>query len=258
MKRDSIFLSVVIPCYNEAENIKRGVLDEVYNYLKDKDYSWEVLISDDGSSDESTSLIEERIKSLPGFYLVRNKHGGKPSALLGGLKKARGKYVLFTDMDQSTPISELDKLIPYTKDGVEAVIGSRGVVRKDFPFYRKVGAVVFMMIRRLLILPELVDTQCGFKLFRLDVLRKVFPRLEFFKKEKKRVGWIVTSYDVELLHLIKKAGGRIVEVPVLWKDEDRSKTKGSSLRRYIKESKEMFFQILRVKLNDWRGMYKSL
>lgn len=87
-------------------------------------------------------------------------------------------------MDQSTPISELDKLIPYTKDGVEAVIGSRGVVRKDFPLYRKVGAVVFMMIRRLLILPELVDTQCGFKLFRLDVLRKVFPRLEFFKKEK--------------------------------------------------------------------------
>jgi len=258
MRGNNIFLSVVVPCYNEAENIERGVLEKVYSYFKDKDYSWEVLISDDGSSDKSTSLVENRIKSLEGFYLIKNPHGGKPSALLGGVKAAKGKYVLFTDMDQSTPISELDKLLPYTKDNVEAVIGSRGVVRKDFPLYRKLGAVVFMIVRRALILPELVDTQCGFKLFRSDILKKVFPRLEFFKKEEKRVGWIVTSYDVELLHLIKKAGGRIVEVPVLWKDEDRSKTKGSSLKRYFKESKDMFFQILRVKLNDWRGMYKNL
>ncbi len=258
MKKGEIFLSVVIPCYNEAENINRGVLEGVYNYFKDKDYSWEVLVSDDGSSDESVSLIEDRIRSLPNFYLIKNSHGGKPSALLGGVKVARGKYVLFTDMDQSTPISELDKLIPHTKDNVEAVIGSRGVIRKDFPLYRKIGAVVFMMVRRVLILPELVDTQCGFKLFRSDILKKVFPKLEFFKKEENRVGWVVSSYDVELLHLVKKTGGRIVEIPVLWKDEDKSKTKGSSFKRYFKESKEMFFQILRVKLNDWRGMYKDL
>ncbi len=258
MKSNKVFLSVVIPCYNEAENIKRGVLEEVYNYLKDRDYSWEVLVSDDGSSDKSVSLIEHKIKSLPGFYLIKNPHGGKPTALLGGLNAAKGEYVLFTDMDQSTPISELDKLIPYTQSGVEAVIGSRGVVRKDFPLYRKIGAVVFMMIRRVLILPELVDTQCGFKLFRSDVLRRVFPKLEFFKKEEERIGWVVTSYDVELLHLIKKTGGKIVEVSVRWKDEDKSKTKGSSFKRYFKESKDMFFQILRVRLNDWVGKYKNL
>ena len=258
MANNKIFLSVVIPCYNEAENIKSGVLEKVYNYLIKKDFSWEVIVSDDGSTDNSVSLLEERVKLLPGFFLVENRHGGKPSALLGGIGKARGNYILFTDMDQSTPISEVDKLIPYTERGVEAVIGSRGVVRKDFPVYRKVGAVVFMIIRRVLILSELVDTQCGFKLFRADILKKVFPLLEFFRSKKERVGWVVTSYDVELLHLIKKAGGRIVEVPVVWKDEDRSKTKGSSLARYIKESKEMFFQILRVKLNDWKGMYRDL
>lgn len=258
MTKDEIFLSVVIPCYNEAENIKSGVLEKVCDYLRKKDFSWEVIVSDDGSTDESASLIEKKRKSLPGFSLVRNAHGGKPSALWGGVKKARGTYILFTDMDQSTPIWELDKLLPHAKEKAEAIIGSRGVVRKDFPLYRKVGAVVFMMIRRLLILPELVDTQCGFKLFRADILRKVFPAMEFFRSKKERIGWVVTSYDVELLHLIKKVGGRIVEVPVVWRDEDKSRTKGSSLKRYIKESKEMFFQILRVRLNDWKGVYNDL
>ncbi|MGB9681204.1 MAG: glycosyltransferase [Minisyncoccia bacterium] len=250
-----VFLSVIIPCYNESENIKRGVLEEVYGFLKRQKFVWEVIVSDDGSSDESRDLVKKKLNKLDGFILLENPHGGKPSALLAGIKKARGKYILFSDMDQSTPIQELEKLLPYTKDNVEAVIGSRGVVRKDFPFYRKIGAVVFMLIRRFLILPEIIDTQCGFKLFRADILKEVFPKLEFFKDKREKVGWIVTSYDVELLHLIKKKEGRIVEIPVFWQDKDESKTKGSSLSKYIKESKNMFLQILRVRLNELRGIY---
>lgn len=245
----------MIPCYNEEENIKRGVLEEIFDFLKTQEFSWEVLVSDDGSTDNSRNLVKERISKFKNFFLVENPHGGKPSALLGGIKKARGEYILFSDMDQSTPISEIKKFLPYTKERVEAIIGSRGVVRKDFPIYRKVGAFVFMSFRRALILSEIVDTQCGFKLFRADVLKKIFPKLEFFKEKKERSGWVVTSYDVELLHLIKKSGGRIVEIPVLWKDRDKSKTKGSSLSKYFKESKEMLLQILRVKLNDLRGFY---
>lgn len=252
---ERVFLSVIIPCYNEAENIKRGVLEEVYDFLKGQEFSWEVLVSDDGSTDNSRELIKERLKKIENFFLIENPHGGKPNALLGGIKKANGEYILFTDMDQSTPIAELKKLLPYTKDKVEAIIGSRGVVRKDFPIYRKIGAFIFMAFRRMLILPEIVDTQCGFKLFESSLLKKVFPKLEFFKDKKSKKGWIVTSYDVELLHLIKKAGGRIVEVPVLWNDRDKSKTKGSPLAKYFKESKEMLFQILRVKLNDLKGLY---
>ncbi|BCX14731.1 MAG: glycosyl transferase [Patescibacteria group bacterium] len=251
----NIFLSVIIPCYNERENIKRGVLEEVYDFLKRKKFGWEVIISDDGSSDESRDLVRKKLKDLKGFILLENPHGGKPSALLSGIKKAKGRYILFSDMDQSTPIGELEKLLPYTKDNTEAIIGSRGVVRKDFPIYRKIGAVVFMMIRRLMILPEIVDTQCGFKLFRADILKDIFPKLEFFKDKREKVGWIVTSYDVELLHLIKKHGGKIVEVPVFWQDRDESKTKGSSLSKYIKESKNMFLQIIRVRINELRGLY---
>lgn len=249
------FLSIVIPCYNESENIKRGVLEEIYDFLKRQSFIWEVLISDDGSTDNSKDLIKERLKRLKNFSLIENKHGGKPSALLGGIKEARGEYVLFTDMDQSTPIGEIKKLLPYAKDGVVAVIGSRGAVRKDFPIYRKIGALVFMTFRRLLILPEIVDTQCGFKLFKSDVIKDIFPRLEFFRDKKEKKGWVVTSYDVELLHLVKKNGGCIVEVPVLWNDRDKSKTKGPGLAKYFKESKEMFLQILRVKFNDLRGLY---
>jgi len=251
----STFLSVIIPCYNEEENLKRGVLSEVYNYLKTKDFEWEVIISNDGSTDRSKELVLEKIKNWKGFHFLDNPHGGKPSALLYGIKAAKGKYVLFTDMDQSTPIGELDKLLPEIGEENSIVIGSRGMNRKNFPFYRKLGAIVFSSFRRLLILPEIADTQCGFKLFESELLKKAFPRLQFFQREERTTGWKVTSYDVELLHILKKMGGKIKEKVVVWNDEDTSKSKGGGLMRYFRESKEMLMQILRVKLNDLRGMY---
>ncbi len=251
-----VFLTIIIPCFNEEANLKRGVLKEVGNYLKKKDFSWEVIVSDDGSTDKSREIIKEEIKSLNNFRLLQNPHGGKPAALLSGIKKALGEYILFTDMDQSTPIGELDKLLPYIDKGYEVVIGSRGLVRKNFPLYRRLGAVVFMSIRRALILPEIADTQCGFKLFRAGAIKKAFPKLEFFEKRQKVTGWKVTSFDVELLHILKKMGCKIAEVPVSWDDRDVSKGKGGGISRYIRESKEMFGQILRVKLNDLKGRYK--
>lgn len=252
-------LSVIIPCYNEEENLKRGVLKQVKSYFKNKKFSWEVIISDDGSTDASRELVKKGIKEVSGFRLLENAHGGKPAALLNGIKKSNGEYVLISDMDQSTPIGELDKLLPYIEEDIAAVIGSRGLVRKNFPIYRKIGAIVFASVRRALILPGITDTQCGFKLFKSDILKKVFPKLEFFKSNVRTKGWIVTSFDVELLHLIKKFGGKIKEVPVVWHDKDfGGKNKGSGLGKYIKESREMFGEILRVKLNDLRGLYKKV
>lgn len=251
-----IFLSVIIPCYNEEANLNRGVLKEVNNYLKKQKFIWEVIISDDGSTDASQEIVKEQIKNLKNFKLIENKHGGKPSALIGGLKNAKGKWVLFTDMDQSTPIKELDKLLPFIKNYC-TVIGSRGLERKDFSIYRKLGSVVFLTFRRLLILPEIKDTQNGFKLFRKKDLSKAFPELEFFKTKQKTTGWKVTSYDVELLHILKKNGCNIKEVEVVWQDSDISKNKGSGIGRYMKESQEMLTQIIRVKLNDMKGMYNE-
>jgi dolichyl-phosphate beta-glucosyltransferase len=248
-------LSIIIPCYNEEENLRRNVLDEVYQYLIKKDYNYEVIISDDGSTDKSRELVKKQIKSLKNFILLENEHGGKPSALLEGLKKAKSEWVLFTDMDQSTPIHQLDKLIPWTKKYC-AIIGSRGLERKNFSLYRKIGSIVFLTFRRLLILPEIKDTQCGFKLFKRKALEKAFRELEFFKVNQRTTGWKVTSYDVELLHILKKNGCEIKEVEVEWHDMDISGNKGGGFSRYLRESKEMFMQILRVKLNDMKGMYE--
>jgi dolichyl-phosphate beta-glucosyltransferase len=254
-KSKKIFLTVLIPCYNEEENLKRNVLKEVFDYLKNKEFSWEVVVSDDGSSDKSREIVKKQIQTLKAFRLLENPHGGKPSTLNFGIKSAKGEYILFTDMDQSTPIAELDKLLPFVDKGFKAVVGSRGLTRKDFPLYRKFGAYVFSTVRRMMILPHIVDTQCGFKLFETKLLRDVFPKLEYFRKKQEVKGWKVTSFDVELYHLIEKKGEKIKEVVVDWKDRDVSKTKGGTLSKYIKESKEMLMQILRVKINDLKGKY---
>jgi dolichyl-phosphate beta-glucosyltransferase len=253
MRTERPFLSIVIPCYNESENLKRGVLDEAYDFLGKQDFSWEVIISDDGSSDDSREIVTSQIKNKKGFRLIENPHRGKPSAVWGGIQKSAGEYVLFTDMDQSAPISEVVKLEPYFCD-YEVVIGSRGGERENFTLIRKLGSIVFRLFRRLLMLRNINDTQCGFKEFRTDVAKKIFPKVQFFKTEKVVKGWKVTSFDVELLFTAQKLGYRIKEVPVIWKDRDLPKGKKKS---YFKESKEMLMQIIKVKLNDWRGLYEQ-
>ena len=104
------YLSVVIPCYNEEENLKRGVLGEVEGYLKDQAFTSEVIISDDESTDNSRRLVENFIKKNSRFRLLKNKHGGKPFAVRAGVQEAKGKIILMTDMDQSTPIDQFGKL----------------------------------------------------------------------------------------------------------------------------------------------------
>jgi len=252
MKRTkNIFLSVVIPCYNEKENLQRGVLNEVYDFLKKQKFSWEVVISDDGSTDDSREIVKKQIKNKENFRLIENVHGGKPSAVWGGIKNSDGEYVLFTDMDQSAPIDQLLKLLPFF-DKYNVIIGSRGSERENFDLIRKLGSIIFRLFRKALMLRDINDTQCGFKAFKADTARKIFPLLQFFKNEKAVKGWKVTSFDVELLFIAEKFGNKIKEVPVEWRNEDVSKGKKKS---YLKESKEMLTQIFRVKLNDIRGLY---
>ena len=251
-KKSSVFLSVVIPCYNEAANLKRGVLRQVYDFLKKQKYSWEVIISDDGSSDESRKLVAAFVKKHPRFRLLKNKHGGKPYAVWQGIKASKGEIILFTDMDQSTPIKEIGKLLPYFDKGYEVVIGSRGWKRKGAPFYRQLAAFIFLNLRRMLLLRRIVDTQCGFKALKAEVAKELFPQLSVLKNFKEAKGWRVTAFDVELLFLAQKKGYSIAEVPVAWKDEDVSQGKKKS---FIKESRQMLEQIINVRKNDWQGKY---
>jgi len=251
-------VSVIIPCYNEEKNLERGVLDEVYQYLHRQAYPWEVIIADDGSTDNSRVLVERYIADKGGFTLVALPHGGKPAALWGGILQATGEVVLLTDMDQSTPIRELDALLPWYGEGYGVVIGSRGASREGFSTLRQVGSVVFRAMRGLFLLRGIHDTQCGFKLFRRDLVLQIFPRLEFFKQQRP-TGWKVTAYDVELLYLFDRAGYPIKEVVVEWENRDESDTKGhrSEFERYMRESISMAREVLRVNANRIKGFYEK-
>lgn len=247
-----IFLSVVIPCYNEEKNIVRGALEGVAKYFKAQKYSWQVIISDDASTDGSLRLIEQFLNKNTGFTLLKNAHGGKLFALKAGLGKAEGEIILFTDMDQSTPISELDKLLPYFNQGYKVVIGSRGQTRQGFSLFRQLASNIFRLIRQSLLLREIVDTQCGFKAFKQKAIKRIFSQMEMFKNTREVQGWRVSAYDVEALFLAQKFGYRIKEVPVKWIDKDISVGKK---RNFAKESREMFKEVIRVRLNDLLGKY---
>ena len=260
MQIEKPYLSVIIPCYNEENNLNRGVLDEVQRHLAPQPYPWEVIVVNDESTDNSRDIVERFIAHAENFYLHDIPHGGKPAAVWAGIQRARGEIVLFTDMDQSTPIGELDKLLPWYEKGFDVVIGSRGSERKGFSALRQIGSVVFRSTRRLFLLRGISDTQCGFKSCRRAAALAAFPRLQFFKRRDKPSGWKVSAYDVELLYLFERAGYRIKEVQVEWQNRDESDTKGQTgeLARYLKESIEMAREVARVQVNRINGLYDEL
>ncbi len=260
MSASGPYLSVIIPCYNEAANLEAGVLDEVYQYLARQDHSWEVIIANDESTDRSADLIRAYIADKPGMSLVEIPHGGKPAAVWAGIQQARGAIVLFTDMDQSTPIQEWAKLMPWYKQGYDVVIGSRGMAREGFSPLRKLGSFIFGTVRGLFLLSEIRDTQCGFKSCRREVALRLFPKLQFFRQKERPKGWKVSAYDVEFLYLCQRAGYRIREVVVQWSNRDQSVTKDqrSEMSRYLHESLDMAREVMRVKINQMKGLYDDL
>lgn len=245
-------LSIVIPNFNEKENLERGVLDQVYQYLNHTNYDWDVIISDDGSTDGSREIAEKFARSHAGFKVLPNVHGGKAKAVWAGIKAAKGDIVLFTDMDQSTPLKEVEKLLPWFDQGYDVVFGSRGTSRQNFPWYRQVTSWGFRLVRGIFLLRHIVDTQCGFKAFKTQTARKIFPKLSVMAGQKESKGWSVSAFDVELLFLAEKFGYKLKEVDVIWQDEDITTNKK---KRFFKESIDMLKQILRVKINDIKGKY---
>jgi glycosyltransferase involved in cell wall biosynthesis len=248
-------ISIIIPCYNEENNLKNGVLTEVLDFLKTQQFTWEVIICNDQSTDNSLNLVKDFTAKHSGFRVLDLPHGGKPSAVWGGIKEAKYPIVFFTDMYQSTPLKELTKLLPYFSKGYDVVIGSRGVSREGNTILRKIGGAVFLTFRRILLLHNIIDTQCGFKMFKTDVAKDLFPNLQFFKDKSDKKGWRVSAFDVELLFMAQKWGYKIKEVEVAWRNEDASDTKGDSATRYKKESIQMINEIKRVLINNFKGVY---
>lgn len=210
---------MVIPSYNEMANLQKGTLEKVERYMERRKFNYEVLVVDDGSTDGSLEFVKEFTNENRQFKLIENPHTGKAGAVTAGMLKATGDLILFTDMDQATPITELEKLIPFTEKGYDIVIGSRSTTRRGAPFTRKIMSQGMIALRSLLVgLPQIHDTQCGFKLFKKKPNEKVFEKIKKIHKGFKAIhGSSVTAgFDVELLYVAEKFGYKIKEVPVDW------------------------------------------
>ncbi len=242
-------LSIIIPAYNEAKNLAKGSLDQVEAYLKQVKYTYEVLIVDDGSSDKTVELVEQIIKNKENFVLIRNKHQGKAMTVMTGLLESTGEIALFTDMDQSTPISEIERLLPKFKDGYDIVIGSRHG-RKGAPVIRKLSAWGFSLMRGIILGLPFKDTQCGFKAFNRRSIEKIFP---IIKDEwgilHTKGGAVNAGFDVEVLYVAKKYDFKIAEVPVEWNYVDTERI------QVVKDALAAIYDLLRIRVSDLQGKY---
>lgn len=245
-------LSIIIPCFEEMANLQKGVLDKVKNYLTRKNYTFEVIIVDDGSKDGSVDFIEDFIEDNPKFKLIKNAHSGKAGAVTAGMLKAKGDLALFTDMDQATPIEEIEKLLPFFDDGYDVVIGSRANRRKGSPLIRRFISRANVILRKMIVgINDITDTQCGFKMFRAPAAKKLFQKVSGIHDGFKHINGssVSSGFDVELLYLAEKMGYSIKEVPVRWLYVETRRVNP------VKDSIEGVNELIKIKKNALSGKY---
>lgn len=244
------YLSVIIPAYNEEENIKKGVLDKVWKYFSKQKYSWEVLIVDDGSKDKSVNAAEQFSKKHNGFGVLREEHRGKGGTVIAGMLAAKGDVILFSDMDQATPINQVEKLLVKLDRGYDIAIGSR-TGREGAPLIRKLMAYGFMFLRTLVLRLPYKDTQCGFKAFKSQAANKIFRKMKIFSEKATTKGASVSAgFDLEILYIARKLGLKVAEVPVVWSHQEGTKVNP------IKDSWEGFRDLMKVRINSLLGRYR--
>ncbi len=246
------YLSVIIPSYNEAGNLRKGVLDKIDHYLTRQSYSHEVIIVDDGSDDGSVEFVEKFASENKGFKLIKNNHLGKAGAVTTGMLEAKGEVRLFTDMDQATPIEEVEKLLPFFSEGYDVVIGSRSSTRKGSPLSRRVMSKSMIILRKAMVgIYEVHDTQCGFKMFTQGAANKLFRKIKDFHHGYSKIhGSNVTAgFDVELLYMASKMGYKIKEVPVEWLYVETRRVSP------ISDSIHGVMDLIRISINKFSGKY---
>lgn len=246
-------ISVVIPAYNEETNIRLGALDQVARYLSVQPYTWEVILVDDGSTDATPGLLDHFVKGNDRFSVYHNPHQGKASSVITGILKGEGSIIVFSDLDQATPIYELARLLPWFGKDFDIVIGSRSSKREGAPLFRIIMARGFMLLRTVILgLNGISDTQCGFKGFKRDVAKQIFRKLALYKEQSRVSGTSVTAgFDIELLYLGKKMGFRIKEVPVEWHYVETRRVNP------LRDSWFGLLDLLRIRMSELRGQYRS-
>jgi dolichyl-phosphate beta-glucosyltransferase len=217
-------------------------LKQVAAFVQEQAQPIEVIVVDDGSTDATAAIVEAFGQEHPFIKLIRNTHGGKGAAVKTGVARAEGQYLIISDTDLSVPIEELPKFLPPTLDGYDIAIASRevkGAKRINEPYYRHLMGRVYNLLVRLVAVPGIQDTQCGFKAFRREVARQIFPYQTI-------EGW---GFDVEILFIAQRFGYRIVEVPVVWYYGAESKVDP------VKDTLGMVSDLWQVRRNAWQGLY---
>lgn len=234
------FLSIIIPAYNEEKRLP-DTLEQVFSFLAEQDYSAEIIVVENGSRDHTFKIAQELSAAFPNLYVFHTDQAGKGKAVQRGMLEARGEYRIFCDADLSMPIEEITRFIP-PHNNTDVVIASReveGAVRYNEPHQRHFTGRVFNAIIRLLALPDIHDTQCGFKGFRAEIAEDLF-------KHQSVKGW---AFDVEILYIAKLRGYNIVELPIPWYYREESKIS------VLRDSIRMFLDILKIRRNARSGLY---
>lgn len=237
------FLSLVIPAHNEEQRLPPS-LQKIHDFISKQPYRSEVLVIENGSQDQTLETAKAFIPTMPYLRVLHEEARGKGLAVRRGMLEAKGAYRFICDADLSMPIEQVNRFLPPQRTNPAVVIGSRevkGSVRYNEPGYRHMIGRVFNSMVRLIALPGLQDTQCGFKCFRADVAKEVFQR-------QTMVGM---SFDVEVLFIARQLGYSIDEVPIDWYFDPDSRV------RLVNDSLRMFFDLVTIRRNARQGVYDS-
>ncbi|KKQ38964.1 MAG: hypothetical protein US56_C0032G0014 [Candidatus Moranbacteria bacterium GW2011_GWF2_37_7] len=240
---EQIYLSVVIPAYNEEHRIGKSLV-ELDQYLSKQSYIYEILVINDGAKDRTVDVVREAMKTVKNLRLIDNKENhGKGYVVRQGMLEAKGKYRLFSDADSSVSIEQIEKFWPYFEQGYDVVIGSIEVagakIEEHAAWYRRFVGHWAKLLIRMLAIWEIHDTQRGFKCFTAKAAQDVFPRQTITR-------W---GFDIEILVIAKEHRYKIKEVPVVWINPGESKVGASA---YISTLKEL----LQIKWNLIKGKYR--
>ncbi len=237
------FLSLIIPAHNEETRLPE-TLKQVFEFARTQPYSIEVLVVENGSSDRTFQIARGFADQFPQMKLLQIPQSGKGRAVRRGMLAAQGEHRFMCDVDFSMPVSEINRFLPPVLQGYDVAIASReapGAVRIGEPYYRHFVGRIYNGLIRLLAIPGLQDTQCGFKCFRGPVAEDLFRR-------QTRTGW---SFDVEILFIARLLGYKVVEIPISWYFNPQSKIS------VVRDSFKMGIDILTIRLNALRGVYMS-
>ena len=234
-------LSIVIPAFNEAERIET-TLAELQRALPHFVQQWEIRVVDDGSSDQTASIVEQAARRQPRIVLQSEPHRGKGATVRAGLMRATADLRFMCDADLSMPVAEIPRFLAVVPSQCDVAIGTRqgiGARRVGEPAYRHLLGRGFNAAVRAMALPGIQDSQCGFKMFTADAVARIFPKTTL-------AGW---AFDVEVLVITRQLGLRLKEVPIEWHFREQSRVSA------VRDSLGMFRDLRTIRQNARRGLY---